>query len=234
MFSHSSTRFGIIASCKPWGKEVYDYLSEGTFGFRWYFATNREELMHLVNDREIELIFFVHWNWLVPNEITSKIKCLCLHMTDLPFGRGGSPLQNLILRGHTETKLTIFQMNDELDAGPIFIQRTLNLEGSAHKIYLKMTELSKEMIEQIITKDLTPIPQKGSPTVFRRRKPQESKLPLLSDLISIYDFIRMLDAPTYPAAFIIHGEAQIIFSNAKLEDGKLTAIATFSIEGIDR
>ena len=31
-------------------------------------------------------------------EIHENYKCIIFHMTDLPFGRGGSPLQNLISR----------------------------------------------------------------------------------------------------------------------------------------
>ncbi len=27
-----------------------------------------------------------------------KFECVCFHMTDVPYGRGGSPLQNLIIR----------------------------------------------------------------------------------------------------------------------------------------
>ncbi len=45
-------------------------------------------------------IFFPHWSWIIPKEIYEKFECVIFHMTDLPFGRGGSPLQNLIVRGH--------------------------------------------------------------------------------------------------------------------------------------
>ncbi len=38
-----------------------------------------------------------------------------VHMTDVPYGRGGSPLQNLIARGHTSTKLTAMRMTAEVD-----------------------------------------------------------------------------------------------------------------------
>ena len=42
-------------------------------------------------------------------------------MTDLPFGRGGSPLQNLIVRGYKETMLSAIKCVGEVDAGPIYI-----------------------------------------------------------------------------------------------------------------
>jgi len=222
-------RYGIVASCKPWGREVFDYLLRRFPDYEWGFVTDNHELIRIVKDKNADMIFFVHWNWFVPESITAQMQCLCLHMTDLPYGRGGSPLQNLILRGHKETKLTIFQMNSELDAGPIYAQRVLPLHGSAHEIYIRMTELSKEMIEEVIAGSLSPVPQRGEPVFFKRRKPHESELPLLSNLESIHDFIRMLDAPTYPAAFLNYGDIRISFSNARLEGSKLSALATFEL-----
>ena len=45
-----------------------------------------------------DFVFFPHWSWLIPEEIHSRFDCVIFHMTDLPYGRGGSPLQNLIVR----------------------------------------------------------------------------------------------------------------------------------------
>ena len=56
-------------------------------------------------------------------------------MTDLPFGRGGSPLQNLITRGISKTKISALRCNEEIDAGPIYLKRPLSLHGSAEEIY---------------------------------------------------------------------------------------------------
>ena len=42
-------------------------------------------------------VFFPHWSWRVPAEILSRYECVCFHMADVPYGRGGSPLQNLIV-----------------------------------------------------------------------------------------------------------------------------------------
>jgi hypothetical protein len=62
-------------------------------------------------------------------------------MTDVPFGRGGSPLQNLIVRGRRETKLTALRMSREFDAGPVYMKEPLSLEGGAEEIYLGSADL---------------------------------------------------------------------------------------------
>jgi len=37
--------------------------------------------------------------WIILKEIFENYEIILFHMTDLPYGRGGSPLQNLIVRG---------------------------------------------------------------------------------------------------------------------------------------
>lgn len=44
-------------------------------------------------------------------------------MTDLPYGRGGSPLQNLIVRNHYKTKISEIRVKKEIDSGPIYLKK---------------------------------------------------------------------------------------------------------------
>lgn len=55
-------------------------------------------------------------------------------MTDLPYGRGGSPLQNLIKRNIENTKISAIKVVKDLDAGDIYLKRDLNLNGTADEI----------------------------------------------------------------------------------------------------
>ena len=139
-------------------------------------------------------------------------------MTDLPYGRGGSPLQNLILTGHTESKLTALRMIQEMDAGPIYSKRPLSLNGSAEEIYVRASKLSVELIRWIIEDNPQPIPQEGEVIIFKRRKPEQSNLPVNGGLMTAYDFIRMLDADGYPNAFVEHGDYRINFKNARFDN----------------
>ena len=66
---------------------------------------------------------------------------MIFHITDLPYGRGGSPLQNLIERGYSSTKLTALRCTADLDAGPIYSQEVLNLAGTAEEIFLRADAL---------------------------------------------------------------------------------------------
>ena len=107
-----------------------------------------------------------------------KYECVAFHMTDLPFGRGGSPLQNLILRGFKETVITAFRVTDEWDAGPIYLKRPLSLEGTAQEIFDRASRIIyNDMIPFILMNDIVPAPQTGEVVVFHRIKKREHPEP---------------------------------------------------------
>jgi len=212
----------IVASCKPWHRKAFERARDNVPG-TWIYVTNRAELELAVRSTKPRYIFFLHWNWMVPLEIWSLHECVCFHMTDVPYGRGGSPLQNLIVARQTETKVTALRMVEEMDAGPVYAKRSISLEGRAEEIYLRVGDLCWDMVLWMITAEPLPKPQEGEVTNFIRRKPDQSVLPLRCDLDEIYDHIRMLDAPTYPLAFIDYGDFRLEFSRAELSDDELNA-----------
>jgi methionyl-tRNA formyltransferase len=212
----------ILATSKPWHKPQAATSLPDEAGFLW--AHNPEQLNDLTaSERGIRYIFFLHWNWLVPEHLWQNYECVCFHMTDVPYGRGGSPLQNLIVRGHKDTKLTALRMVNEMDAGPVYSKRELSLEGTAAEIYQRAGQQSFDIIRWMIDSQPEPLDQQGEPVVFKRRKPEQSALPVSGDLPMLYDHIRMLDAPTYPLAFIEHGEFIIEFSDARVQGDELNA-----------
>lgn len=163
------------------------------------------------------LVFFPHWSWKIPAEIYEGFECVIFHMTDLPFGRGGSPLQNLILRGISETQLTALRCVEALDSGPIYIKRSLSLFGTAEEILLRASKLTEEMIESIMREQPIAQPQVGEPTIFHRRTPQDGDLAELSELEKVFDYIRMLDADGYPPAFLETEHFKLEFSRASFK-----------------
>lgn len=212
----------IVASSKPWHREAFDKVSRAESG-EWIYVSTRDELKSSLDDASPRYIFFLHWNWLVPQEILQHYECVCFHMTNVPYGRGGSPLQNLILDGQAETKVTALRMVKEMDAGPVYAKRPMRLDGRAEDIYLRAGALCWEMIRWIIANEPGASLQEGEVTHFHRRKPEQSCLPTVGKLAGIYDFIRMLDAPTYPLAFIDHGKFRFEFSHAELGEDEIQA-----------
>ncbi|MDI1270410.1 MAG: hypothetical protein PSV40_15090 [Polaromonas sp.] len=163
-------------------------------------------------------VFFPHWSWLIPEDVYSGFDCVIFHMTDLPYGRGGSPLQNLIVRGNCDTMLSAFKCVKELDAGPLYLKRPLSLVGTAEDILQQAADLTVEMIVEIVEKRPPPLPQKGDVVEFKRRRPEDGDLSRLEELKQVYDHIRMLDAVGYPQAFLKTGSLQFEFSGARMNE----------------
>jgi len=79
-----------------------------------------------------------------------------------------------------------------------------------------------KMIEKIISGNYNLNKQKGKPSIFKRRKPEDSELDSSPrSLEYFYNFIRMLDDP-YPNAFIRLGNKKLILKNPEFKKGKLT------------
>jgi len=218
----------IVAGCRPWNRRVYNEIIK-TFAGEWTFVSSKVELIAALQEAtNPRYIFFLHWNWIVPESLLNKHDCVCFHMADVPYARGGSPLQNLIVRGHRQTKLTALQMVRELDAGPVYQKRDLCIEGNAEEVYIRATYLAAEMIQYMIANEPTPEPQSGLVVEFPRRKPVESEVPELPSLLKLYDFIRMLDADGYPPAFLPHAGFRYEFKRATLYDGRVVADVTIT------
>lgn len=168
-----------------------------------------------------KLIFFPDWSWIIPNEIVQKYQCICFHESNLPKFRGGSPIQNQIIRGIKNTKTSSFIMNEKLDAGDILLQKDLSLEGSLDDIFSRMISNDYFLINKIINGKFKKQKQTGKITTYKRRKPKESELISLDfSKKYLYDFIRMLADP-YPNAFIKIGKKKIIFKDIKYNRKKL-------------
>ena len=218
----------IVSGAKPWNRRIFTELKDSLPG-KWRFCSDPGEIaQHLKRSKKPRYIFFLHWPWKVPAQIIDNHECICFHMTDVPYGRGGSPLQNLISRNHRSTKLTALRMIKDFDAGPVYLKQDLSLEGNAEEIYIRATYLSFSMIKQIIEQSINPINQTGKPVIFKRRNPQDSRISEFINLQSLYDFIRMLDADGYPKAFLEFNGFRYEFSRAGLYNGRIVADVNIS------
>jgi len=211
----------LFCAYREWSIKLYEKLSKKYDNFV-LLNSPKKLTFSFVKKLNPEFIFFPDWSWIIPEKITSNYKCVCFHESNLPKFRGGSPLQNQIIRGITKTKTTAFFMSEGIDEGDIILQRNLSLSGNINEIFLRMIENDFKIIEKIILGNYKLTKQKGRRSVFKRRKPDESELDSLPHSLEyFYNFIRMLDDP-YPNAFIRLGNKKIILKNPQYKNGKIT------------
>jgi methionyl-tRNA formyltransferase len=220
----------IIASSRQWNKSLPETLHAAT-GQRFDLIRSPEELtVEHLKTLKPRYVFFPHWSHLIPADVFDNFECVIFHMTDLPFGRGGSPLQNLIARGIYETQISALKCVKDLDAGPVYSKRPLSLHGAAEEIYLRASEIIEKMIVEIIETNPTPVTQAGEPTFFKRRRPEQGNMLDAQSLDQAFDLIRMLDADGYPNAFINVGRWRLEFTRASRKAGSLVADVKITLQ----
>jgi methionyl-tRNA formyltransferase len=211
----------LLVSEKEWHKPMFIFLREKMDDDTWVLIDKKRDFtVDKLNSLNPDTIFIPHWSYIIPSQIYEKYECIVFHMTDLPFGRGGSPLQNLIVRGISETKITAIKVEKGLDTGDYYLKEPLNLGGTAKEIFLRSRFIIQKMIEEIIEKDLRPKKQEGEITEFKRRTPKEGNLENLEELEKVFDYIRMLDCEGYPPAFIENENFRFEFTRASLKTDK--------------
>ena len=221
----------VIASNKTWHWNFIEEIKTRTDADVVYFSVREDITKDKLVKIQPDWVFFPHWSHIIPAEVYENFRCVIFHMTDLPFGRGGSPLQNLISRGIYETKLSAIRCVKELDAGEVYKKVPLSLWGSAEEIYLRAAELIKEMIVDLVLNPVVPVPQSGEIVTFQRRKPADGNVELCGSLNQVFDYIRMLDADTYPKAFLETEKFRLEFSRASLRENEVLADVKIIMKG---
>ncbi len=213
----------IVATIKPWNIKIFKKRICHYPG-RWFLISDPKKLtLRLIKKIKPSYIFFPHWSWIVSTEILNLAECICFHETDLPYGRGGSPIQNLISRGHRKTMISAIRMEKGIDTGPVYFKKPVSLSGTAQEIFERNAKIVAGMIFDIITKSIVLKPQKGRAVIFKRRTPDQGNIAKISDpsLDRVYDLIRMLDAETYPKAFLEIAGFRLEFTKAQKNKNKI-------------
>jgi methionyl-tRNA formyltransferase len=157
----------VIATIKEWNIGNYNKYFGKKSGFD-LIDNKRDLIFAKIKKINPRYIFFPHWSWIIPDEIWKNFECVVFHMTDLPYGRGGSPLQNLIVRGHKKTKISAIKVEGGIDTGGIYMKKDLNLSGSAETIYKRASNIVFEsMIPYIIKNNPSPEKQRGKVVKFK-------------------------------------------------------------------
>lgn len=221
----------VIAANRPWYNDFAERLALRTSHEFVVINTKSELTLARLQSIQPRYIFFPHWSYKIPAEIFEAYESVIFHMTDVPFGRGGSPLQNLIARGIYDTKISALKCVEEVDAGPVYLKKAFSLHGTAEEIYLRAAVVVEDMIAEMVTNEPVPHEQQGEIVRYERRKPEDSDISRLAELTELFDHIRMLDADGYPKAFLETENMRFEFQRPALKQGKVVADVIITRKG---
>ena len=216
----------VVATIKSWNIDNFYRLTKKHPDKKFFLLNKKEDLTYdKIKALNPKFIFFPHWSWIIPENIYKEFNCVVFHMTDLPFGRGGSPLQNLIVRGIYKTKISAIKVVKEIDAGPIYLKEDFDIsKGNADSIYTEASNIIfDKMIPNFLECNIEAHEQEGEVIQFPRRTSEQSKLPENLNFQQLYDYIRMLDGEGYPNAYIELGDFKVSFKDAEIENDIISA-----------
>lgn len=172
------------------------------------------ELFHSHNDvKQGDILCLLACEHIFKNLDLNKHN-LVVHESDLPIGKGWSPLTWQILEGKSKIPISLFEAHRSVDAGPIYNKKYIELNGGEllgeikHQQGLLTNSLILEFINNYPNNPATE--QKGKSTYYPKRVKESSELDPSKSLIDQFNLLRVCDNENYPAFFIIEGKKYIL------------------------
>ncbi|WP_241974333.1 methionyl-tRNA formyltransferase [Aliidiomarina minuta] len=148
---------------------------------------------------QADIMIVVAYGLLLPQAVLEipRLGCVNVHGSLLPRWRGAAPIQRAIWAGDKETGVTIMQMDEGLDTGPMLLKRSIPIENqdTSASIYNKLAELGPEALLQTLTQlengTCNPEPQDDSNASYAKKlKKQEAQIDWKQDAEFIERCIR--------------------------------------------
>jgi len=174
-----------------------------------YYVTDKSEI------KKGEVCFILSCSKIIEEEYLKLNKHnIVVHASDLPAGKGFSPLQWQILEGKNEIILTLFEAVKEVDAGPFYIKRKLLIEStdllyeSRKKMGNLIVNMCIEYIEQ--GENIKPIKQIGEESFYRKRKREDDEIDINKTIKEQFNHFRIADNEKFSLYFEYLGEKYIL------------------------
>ena len=195
------------------------------------YKLSSEEDIEFFKNEKFDLLLLGGWQRLIPSTILNNIKHggLGQHGSSelLPKGRGRSPLNWSIILSRKRLIWNIFFMTPGIDDGYIIDNRNVNINSfdTCKTLYYKVSIIVKNMylenIPKILNNQIIGTRQKGIPTFYEKRTPDDGLIDWNKPLEDIYNLIRAVTHP-YPGAFTFNGLNKIHIWKAQPFDNNIT------------
>jgi len=187
----------------------------------WYFTFGislMEQLQSLGHKVEIverakdiqrgDIALFLSCEKIVKNEVLERNGYnLVVHSSDLPEGKGWSPLTYQILEGKHEIVSTLFEAVGKIDAGDIYARATMTFGGDEllDEMHQVQGIMVNEMVLDFVNHPIEGIAQVGEGSFYEKRTPKDSELDIDKTIAEQFNLLRVVDNDKYPAFFYHRG-----------------------------
>ena len=147
-----------------------------------------------------------------------RLGCINVHASLLPRWRGAAPIHRAILAGDEMTGITIMQMDEGLDTGPMLLKRELPISRrNAGQLTEELAKLGAEALVEWLSSPTEPVPQPETGATYAKKvSKEEARIDWTAPAVEIERQVRAF-APT-PGAWFAHGGERIKLLEAALGD----------------
>lgn len=155
-----------------------------------------------------DILFLLSYWEIVPKAVrVQHAHTLVVHGSDLPKGRGWSPVTWQILEGSNQIPVCLLEAADAFDAGDVYLRTEMKLRGDELIDQIREEQaaatfrLCEVFIGQYPAISTRGMPQEGSPSEYPRRRPADSELNINQTILEQFNQLRVADNDAYPAFF---------------------------------
>ena len=180
-------------------------------GYRYEHVYHHKDLKHH------DVVCYLSYSRIVPkNSLLRSKHNLVVHESDLPKGKGWSPLTWQILQGKNEIPIVLFEADEKVDAGKIYIKKLIQFNGT--ELISELRQMQAQNTFDLIIEFLchynsivkSAYHQRGKESYYPKRSPRDSKLDVNKSLKEQFNLLRVVDNEKYPAYFEINGVQYIL------------------------
>jgi len=175
-------------------------------------------------DPEVGTVVVAAYGVLIPADALDRALWLNVHPSMLPRWRGAAPIERALMAGDGETGVTIIELVEALDAGPIAAQEAFPIEPEDDfgTVSARAGALAAELLEQALPEpELQKQPTEGV-TYAEKIRPEDRELDFSRPPQELVNRVRAL-SPHIGARAELHGRPVTIW-RARVEDGKFVPV----------
>jgi len=130
------------------------------------------EAKELFAAHQADVAIVVAYGKILPNEFLSAPArgCINVHFSLLPKYRGAAPVNWAIVNGEEQTGVTTMRIVEELDAGPILLQKATQIDAdeTAPEVMSRLAEIGADLLSETLRNldDIAPKPQESKEATF--------------------------------------------------------------------
>lgn len=169
---------------------------------------NDHDSRSAIESAKLDWLFVIGWSQIVGEETLRLPRqgCVGMHPTLLPQGRGRAPIPWAIIKGLSETGVSMFALDSGTDTGPVIAQHVVPIakDETASTLYRKIdrghTELIRSTWDSFLSGTVSPMAQDESrATTWPGRRPEDGHLDSTMTVQEMDRHVRALTHP-YPGA----------------------------------